>query len=147
MFAKSRLFHTADKSALVHEDSEDAAFLYANTGDEIPESAAELYGLVDGDLPEAKGRSGSANKGGKPQSDKAVELTSVKGIGAATAKALTAGGIDSVEKLAAVNPLEAPTLEGVSATFNWAAVVVAAAELVPPAGEGGGGDAAAAGAE
>lgn len=50
MFATTRLFHTADKSSLVREDHPDAAYLYASTGDEIPDSAAELYGLVDGDL-------------------------------------------------------------------------------------------------
>lgn len=143
MFAKTRLFHNADKSALVHEDSPKAAFLYANTGDEIPESAAELYGLVDGDLPETKGRSGSANKGTKPEGDKAVVLTSVKGIGPALAKALTDAGIDTVEKLAMLTPETAPKLEKISVQFDWAHLIGEAAKLVPPAGEGGGGDAAA----
>ena len=50
--AKVRLFHNADKTKLVHEGDE-AAFLYANTGDEIPDTACELYGLVDGDLADA----------------------------------------------------------------------------------------------
>jgi membrane protein involved in colicin uptake len=51
MFAKERLFHTADKSKLVRENDAEAAFLYANTGDEIPQSAADMYGLDDGALP------------------------------------------------------------------------------------------------
>lgn len=137
MFATARLFLNAEKSKLVHEGSEEAAFLYAAPGDEIPESAAEMFGLVDGDLPGTKGRSGSANKGGEPKGVKAVELTSVKGIGAATAKALAAAGIDTVEKLAAINPDAAPTVEGIAATFKWADVVASAAELAPPAAPSG----------
>ena len=69
--AKARLFHTADKSKLVHEDNDEASFLYANTGDEIPDSASELYGLVDGDLKGAASKTkkgtkldGNENKGG-----------------------------------------------------------------------------------
>ena len=48
--AKQRLYFNAAKDALVPEGHEDAASLYANTGDEIPDSAAERFGLVDGDL-------------------------------------------------------------------------------------------------
>ncbi|SCW61726.1 hypothetical protein SAMN02927924_01690 [Sphingobium faniae] len=50
MFAKQRLYLTADRSALVAEGNAAAAFLYAAPGDEIPESAARRFGLVDGEL-------------------------------------------------------------------------------------------------
>lgn len=45
-----RLYLTADKSALVGEGDARAATLYAVPGDEIPASAAEQFGLVDGKL-------------------------------------------------------------------------------------------------
>lgn len=51
MLAKRRLYLTADKSQLVAEGDPRAAFLYAAAGDEIPDSAAQLYRLVNGDLP------------------------------------------------------------------------------------------------
>lgn len=46
-----RLYLTADKSTLVAEGDERAATLYATPGDEIPASAAETFGLIDGALP------------------------------------------------------------------------------------------------
>lgn len=45
-----RLFFTSDKAALVREGDERAAFLFAAPGDEIPASAAEMFGIVDGKL-------------------------------------------------------------------------------------------------
>ena len=54
MICTQRLYHTADKSKVVAEGDPNAAFLYAVPGDEIPETAVELYGLVDGGLPEKK---------------------------------------------------------------------------------------------
>lgn len=51
MRAKERLYLTADKEALVRAGDDAAAFLYVNIGDEIPDSAAEMFGLVDGALP------------------------------------------------------------------------------------------------
>lgn len=51
VIAAQRLYLTADKSALVGEGDERAAFLYASPGDEIPPEAAEKFGLVDGALP------------------------------------------------------------------------------------------------
>lgn len=51
MNAKQRLYLTADRQALVTEGDDRAATLYCNVGDEIPDSAAELFGLVDGGLP------------------------------------------------------------------------------------------------
>lgn len=52
MRAQHRLYLTADKKRLVPEGHADAATLYASPGDEIPDSAAELFGLVDGALPD-----------------------------------------------------------------------------------------------
>jgi len=54
MICKQRLYLTADKAKVVAEGDARAAFLYAVPGDEIPESAAERFGLVDGGLPEKK---------------------------------------------------------------------------------------------
>ena len=56
MEAKSRLFLNAARDKLVAEGHADAAFLYAAPGDEIPTEAAELFGLVDGDLPKKKAK-------------------------------------------------------------------------------------------
>lgn len=52
MFAKVRLYLTASRTALVAEGDERAAFLFAAPGDEIPASAAERFGLVNGNLPD-----------------------------------------------------------------------------------------------
>ena len=93
MFAKARLFLNAEKSKLVHEGSEEAAFLYAIPGDEIPDSAAEMFGLVDGDLPkpepepENKGKKAGADKSVKGDGDK-----SAAGDDAGAAGASDAGG-------------------------------------------------------
>lgn len=54
MHARERLYLTADKQSLVGENDRNAAFLYAALGDEIPASAAEKFGLVDGRLKPAK---------------------------------------------------------------------------------------------
>ncbi|WP_034157919.1 hypothetical protein [Sphingomonas sp. ERG5] len=53
MKAKTRLYLTADRLALVLEGDTRAATLYATPGDDIPDSAAERYGLVDGALGDA----------------------------------------------------------------------------------------------
>lgn len=50
MFAKERLFLNAARSALLSEGHPEAATLYAAPGDEIPDSIAEAFGLVDGCL-------------------------------------------------------------------------------------------------
>lgn len=51
MIAAEKLFLVADKSELVREGDDRAAFLYATPGDEIPAEMAEQFGLVDGKLP------------------------------------------------------------------------------------------------
>lgn len=43
-----RLFLTADKSRLVEADSAEAAFLWANTGDEVTEEQAAEVNYTDG---------------------------------------------------------------------------------------------------
>ena len=51
MTAAMRMCLTADRERLVPAGSEEAAFLYASVGDDIPESAVERFGLVHGCLP------------------------------------------------------------------------------------------------
>lgn len=46
--ASERMYLTADGQRLVREGDPDGATLYAAPGDEIPASAAERFGLVDG---------------------------------------------------------------------------------------------------
>jgi len=90
MFAKARLFLNAEKNKLVHEDSEEAAFLYAIPGDEIPDSAAEMFGLVDGDLPKPEPE--PENKGKKAGADKSVKGGDAKSAAGDDAGASDAGG-------------------------------------------------------
>lgn len=55
MFAKEKLYLTAERTTLVKAGDPRAAFLYCAPGDEIPQSAAEKFGLVDGRLKPGKG--------------------------------------------------------------------------------------------
>jgi len=48
MQAKERLYLTKDGKALVAEGDPKGASLYAAPGDDIPESAVKMFGLVDG---------------------------------------------------------------------------------------------------
>lgn len=48
--ARERLYFTADRIRLVRDGDPKAAFLYAALGDEIPDSAATKFGLVNGRL-------------------------------------------------------------------------------------------------
>lgn len=50
MYAKERLYLTADQSKLVREGDGEGATLYAAPGDEIPDSAVARFGLVDGTI-------------------------------------------------------------------------------------------------
>lgn len=72
MVAAMRLCLTANKDELVAEDDPRAAFLYAAVGDEIPQSAVEKFGLVDGKLP--------ANDGGLAEAERlaAVEAAAAE---------------------------------------------------------------------
>lgn len=48
MHAQERIYLTADKTMAVAAGDKRAAFLYAAIGDEIPQSAADVLGIVDG---------------------------------------------------------------------------------------------------
>lgn len=130
MIAKERIFLTADRKRAVAEGHKDAAFLFAAPGDEVPDSAVEAFGLVDGKAkaaPANKAKKAGANKGdGAPAGD---DLTRIAGIGGATAKALAAAGYTSFASLGAVDPASPPSIEGLPAAFKWADVVEAAKGL------------------
>ncbi|OLF81269.1 hypothetical protein AWH62_00925 [Maricaulis sp. W15] len=160
MKATARLFLNAAKDALVAEGHKDAAFLYAAPGDDIPDSAAERFGLVEGAVGRQGGKSApvSPNKDKKPDGDKSKkpdgdksggpttdDLTELKGVGAATAKALVAAGIDSFAALAAIDPASPPELETNASANDWVswttqarAIVAAGAPDEPPASAPGG---------
>lgn len=114
MFAKERLYLTADKKKIVGEKDKRAAFLYASIGDEILEKAAKQFGLVDGGLP-GKGKSKAETKDPEPD-----DLTAVKGIGKATAKKLVSAGIDTTAKLAEIDPENPPSIEDLGNQADWA---------------------------
>lgn len=48
MIAKERLYLTADRSKVVPQGHKEAKTLYASVGDQIPEEAAERFGLSEG---------------------------------------------------------------------------------------------------
>jgi len=146
MKCTQRLYLSKDRKKVVPEGSKEAATLYAVPGDEIPQSAAELFGLVDGHLkgfdPEKerkagqdKEHKGGSDKGNKGGSDKEPSLTDVKGIGPAAAKAFAAAGITTIAQLAAVDLANPPKLEGLPTVFKLDAVVDAAKELAVKSGE------------
>ncbi|ALJ14261.1 hypothetical protein [Sphingopyxis macrogoltabida] len=64
MIAKERLLLTADKSRLVADGDPEGATLYCTPGTEIPDSAAKLFGLVDGRLGEGTVLVVEADEGG-----------------------------------------------------------------------------------
>ena len=63
MQAQERLYLTEKKDKLVGEGDKRAATLYAVPGDEIPDAAAEKFGLKEGKLPSTKEAKGGENKG------------------------------------------------------------------------------------
>lgn len=154
MIAKERMYLTADRKKLVGEGDKRAASLYATPGTEIPESAAKLFGLVDGELGKggkvaSEGKSGGKEKQPRPNKEKqpdgdkgggdgagakdaADDLTRVKFVGAASAKALAAAGFATVAQLAAIDPEQPPAVEGLGAV-NWAGIVASAKELAAAA--------------
>ncbi len=71
MKCTQRLYLTKDRKAVVADGDKRAATLYAVPGDEIPESAVKLFGLVDGGLKASKqGGSGKEQKGGSDKEQK-----------------------------------------------------------------------------
>ncbi|ADZ70112.1 helix-hairpin-helix domain-containing protein [Polymorphum gilvum] len=162
MIARQRLYLTADKAAVVAAGDKRAAFLYCVPGDEIPASAAQIFGLVDGALPvkgkgtppggnkekkggEDKEKKSDDDKGGEEKrgeekggKDKGGEekapgddLTRIKGIGNATAKALADAGIASLAALAALDPQQPPLMIPGKGEADWLKWVAAARELAP----------------
>lgn len=132
MIAKERLYLTADKKRVVAARDKNAAFLYAAIGDEIPDSAAKQFGLVDGGLPEkgkAKAKDQEPGKGGS-QSGGGDDLTKLKGIGKATAKALEDAGIATFAALADVDPQKPAILVPGVGEADWALWTAAAKELL-----------------
>ena len=154
MYAKERLYLTADRKALVPEGDKRAASLYAAVGHEIPDSAAALFGLVDGklgaasptgekdggngaDKEKAPGQDkektpGQDKQAGTKDTDRAAagdDLTQVKFIGTTSAKALIAAGINSYAHLAAIDPANPPKVKGMGAQANWSGIVASAIEL------------------
>ena len=84
MKCTERLYLSKDSKKLVRAGDKRAATLYAVPGDEIPPSAAELFGLVDGALPKShkdepkekdagsnKEKKGGSNKGAKSGANEA----------------------------------------------------------------------------
>lgn len=152
MNAKDRLYLTADQSKLVREGDPEGATLYCAPGDQIPESAIALFGLVDGTIggkPQRgakqaldnpnKEKAPGDNKEKQPDGDKsgtkgaaADDLTLVKGIGAKSAAAFAKAGIASFAQIAAIDPANPPAVDGLGARVNWAGMVEAAKALVPP---------------
>jgi hypothetical protein len=83
MKCKERLYLTADSKKLVPEGHKDAALLYAVPGDEIPETAVELFKLVDGGLKPKAAAKGGENKESPPAGDKEAKPGEDKGPAAA----------------------------------------------------------------
>ena len=95
MFAKQRLYFNQDKTALVAEDDPTAASLYAGVGDEIPTSAAELFGLVDGELSATGDASAS-----EPDAEDAAKAVAAEAAAAAAAATKEAEETAAAEKAA-----------------------------------------------
>ena len=86
MKCTQRLYLTADRKRVVGDGDKKAATLYAVPGDEIPQSAADAFGLVDGHLkgfdPDAKAAAEE-----KAAADAAAAEASAKADAEAKAKA------------------------------------------------------------
>lgn len=134
MVAKERLYLTKDKGRLVGEGDKRAAFLYAAVGDEVPDDAAKRFGLADGRLKGGKERPADEDKERKEGGDKGDagdDLTKVKGIGAATAKALAGVGITTFVQLTAIDTANPPDIAAGVGKPDWASWVEAAKKLTP----------------
>lgn len=129
MFAKERLYLTADKKKLVGEGDKRAAILYAAIGDEIPEAAAKSFDLVEGKLP-SKGKSSVPPVNpGSGSGDGGDDLTELKGIGKKTADALNEAGIKSFAALAAIDPKKPGLLVPGVGESDWIAWTAAAKDM------------------
>ncbi|MDA2936830.1 hypothetical protein MYX75_01020 [Acidobacteria bacterium AH-259-A15] len=77
--AEERMYLTADKSELVPEGDEKAAFLYATPGTRIPEAAAVKFGLeLPRPEPKPRPRPKPLKKAVKKSADKAIKQSKNK---------------------------------------------------------------------
>jgi hypothetical protein len=60
--ADERIYVNADRSAVVPEDSPDAAFLLVGEGGELPDEDAAKYGLTKRERTEAKAEADETNE-------------------------------------------------------------------------------------
>lgn len=133
MIAQERLYLTEKRDRVVREGDARSAFLYAVPGDEIPQSAVDRFGLVDGRLPDK-----SAGKPKAARDDQALSPNPVKVTVSRPAGNVAKGNpkADAKEKA----PAEDKEKSGVSKEGATA----------PPSGDQGGGqapDASAAGGQ
>jgi len=133
MKATQRLYLTADRKKVVPAGHPKAATLYCVPGDEIPQSAADKLGLVDGGLKGggSKEDRGASNKERKPGEDKGGpggggegapqpdDLTKLAGVDAKTAAKLAAAGLKTFGAIADLDPSNPPPLEGLPPEFDW----------------------------
>ena len=151
MLAAERLWLTAGRDRLVREGHKDAATLYAAVGDEIPDSAAAMFGLADGRLgaaplaakerkaPDNKERKGGDDKSGpgggqggtqppapvrEPGEGEAGEG------GAGTQNAGPAGPPDDLTRIKGIGPMTARKLQ--VAGITTFAQLAAAGDAEPP---------------
>lgn len=71
VLVEDKLWFTTDKSELVRDGDERAAFLYCTPGDQIPVEDAERLGIVDGHLKAGKAK---ANKMAEPALNKVARV-------------------------------------------------------------------------
>jgi predicted flap endonuclease-1-like 5' DNA nuclease len=166
MIATERLLLTADKSRLVRDGDPEGKTLYCTPGTEIPDSAARLFGLVDGTIGKTKGgkeaptnptkeKQPGGDKEKAPGDDKGAgsgtkgvddaggdDLTRIKFVGAKVAAGFVAAGLTSFAQIAAIDVAQPPVVEGTNATTKWDQIVESAKALAgTAAGDGSAGDA------
>lgn len=128
MKAQERLWLTQDRDRVVPDGHPDAATLYAAAGDEIPASAVERFGLVDGRVSDA-GPTGDGGPTSPPSS--ADDLTRISGIGPATAGKIAAAGIQSFAALAALAGGRLPkALDEIGSDAEWRSWIEQAGTLM-----------------
>lgn len=108
-----RLYLNAAATALVAEGDKDAATLYATPGDEIPDSAVEMFGLGEDGLPTLRRAQGNRSKSkaasagtkqAKPGSNKEAKPGSDKEAKPGTNKETSEDGPDGTPKVGTDNP-------------------------------------------
>lgn len=153
MIAKERLYLTVSRKALVREGDAAGVELYCAAGDEIPPSAVELFGLVDGTIAEGGKKSVSGDKvvkeaggdkgagGGTkeqgPGQDKEQKSGEDKGAGSGTKGAAASNDTPAADDLTRVKFVGAKVAAGfVAAGLTTFAQIAAIDPAQPPAIEG-----------